>query len=172
MGRYKSMIESVRSILSRLDCRDCRLRSGSFPVWDISCPGLVATSERRSSVHSAKVALLELLRDSLQPAFIFHQDSPIVEGVTASWLPTPDGGWRVPRDLSFHDSETAYWLFTLGNWSAIARKRHSEIGWPDPFQTDASDLLIALRTSGVALLIASFPDDTAWVVAWAGGECV
>src|SRR6185436_18261162 len=106
-------------------------------------------------VRAAKIALLELLRDALQPAFIVHPDSPIDERVNASWEEQGERGWRIPADLDFNAAATEYWLFALGNWLAFG----GAVGLPsidDPFDAPPRELLADLRKAGVTLFLCSF----------------
>ena len=148
--------ERVAEILTRMRTADIRPRAEGLHVWDIGWPGLLAHGrrERRQRV--------ERCRDELLTAFL---KAGSVFMMNEDWQPAGTITWLLPEGFDPAEAEAKYWLFTIGGWTIYRAPAGVEVGWPDEFRCGAAELLTWMRDQSIEALIASFHDDSAWVVA-------
>jgi hypothetical protein len=135
-------------------------------VWAIDEPTLlrVRASDRRKHVEQAKLEILRLVA-STSTAVIVHPDPPAEHVLPGTWTPTPvSRGSFVPSDLDLTDDVLTHWLFALGNWTVFSNS-HVPKRYPDLFRSPVSGSLAWMDDSGHDVVIDSFHDDMAWVIA-------
>jgi hypothetical protein len=161
------LLVGVAAAFAAVDPRDVR-RAGDHAVWYLNEPGLFARSGhvRREAIDLSKRRVLQLFADSAS-AFLVHPEEPPKSWARGPWTAGRPQTLRVPRPVELDEPVTQHWLFSLGNWFAYIAATPIEFasGTPDPFRTDAAELLAWMSQIGMTALISSFPDDDAWVVA-------
>ena len=159
--------EHLEAILTRRQGEDVRRREAPLSVWEVGRPGLFARNrrERLEAVAACRAELLAALLGCDGPVYLSHGEPPDSYEIPGTWTPAGPATWLVPRDFGPRQPDAKHWLFSLGGWSLYAAPGAAPVGSLDPFRCPAGDLLAWMKTHSVRAFIASFFDDTEWVVA-------
>lgn len=156
----------MNEILLDWQSEDIRRRHPALPVWDIAWPGLFSRRRRRrrEAVAACRKEVRRTLLEGSRPVFLMPNDSPKENEVPGHWEPAGEATWLVPPEFDPDEPRTMRWL-SLGDWRLYTALKRTRGNSPDVFRCRAADLLAWMSANGVRVLVESFHDDTAWVVA-------
>jgi hypothetical protein len=127
----------------------------------------LAGSARRQAIDVTKRTILRTLLEEPSPVFVAHPDNPSENGLTSGWHQVDAHTYRLDPTFDLANDAADYWLFALGHWYLFVARTSVAGEWPDPFRSKPTDLLRWMRSVEIQALIASWPDDTDWVIALA-----
>ncbi len=108
---------------------------------------------------------MSALLSSGRTIYLTHQESPDSYAIPGDWGLMGPSTWLVPQCVDMRHPDVRYWLFHLGGWSMYVAASPALVDGPDVFRCRAVDLLAWMNANTVQIMIASFFDNSDWVVA-------
>ena len=131
-------------------------------IWHLGPAPLLGTVAAREARRRLRRAVLAALATFGVPVFLRPSDEPPDPELERHLIRRPHGAWEVRNGRA--DSEAMHAELTEGDWCLYAAPEPLRGNFPDAFRSSRADLADFMRRAEVTCFVASFHDDTEWII--------